>query len=989
MPQATTSSSRDNPNHHKDDKIDKSQKTLQDGRLADLTAAYQASSDFQSNNQDEISKTSSKFASSAEVKAIEEKVKDFVSSSQVLMSVLDDIRKIHPVIDVVVLAFKAVVTLELKRRDNDQKVLVLQVKMQDMMEIFVQLRVIAPNQKESNRGFTVEESLKKICFRIAEDIWSCANLCDSYSKKRLLVKLLKSPIYEGRLAGYIQTFVERRTELHTVLGMFTAHKIHSTFSLLENNQEVLKSINNSIQVIFERLRTQTPIEKQIWKLIESKGGLEKCTEDESALTELVKFDLYGPEHSEEVGVKMNVPPVPPVPSAMYPGYSTYSSPGAAAVLGLNPTPSTYQPQLQPRTSTASQGFAAPMSTEMYYGSSLPVYNSSPPPPLEKHMKPVHSHRSYSGNRRVSNSQPIEYLHRPESPTRYHSTFATRSSAPSQAWAGYAPATYEYSESRQRHRSTTTQRTSSTHERFHRGLELENEYRTSNDPGSRRDAEQDPPGPPAHEVNQLKQELQLDVDDDLKKNMTVFKRKLDEQQRQLQQIENTVINQGDRVISVVREGPHDRIHDPELRAIWKEMGWKLGVPVQEFVHTLHDYYVAQNNDSAVVDNYFTIMASPAPGSTADDQTLALRAAFSAAKQRAAEKWALKHINIKNIIPLMEVFDGDASGFVSVWEANQVASLRPKDWSFLQWLAYWAAGRHFTIWQYRQKIGAIILQMFKSVEDLIPTNRDIVNHYLLGLWAVDQVLCQIVPCTEPPDGILAEKIASYTHTEEDIMEQKLKALNYEIDGPDTLGLIIGDSQIERNLLPLIYLLLKFHLMIIRAGSRTVYDREELFTAEETLSQIFDAIFARVDTLYWLFGSTIVDSPFLRESRLGAFAFGMYSAVFRGIDPYYPLALDYGITKEIAPLSDIPDVPLKHRSPGIIEPADSTFHPFTLNEYITGVEGFWERLNCMVTAASVHNVRRLGHLQYTWDFLLQPDADISLKLGCLALLFLVLNV
>ncbi|KAJ3878209.1 hypothetical protein F5051DRAFT_287835, partial [Lentinula edodes] len=78
-----------------------------------------------------------------------------------------------------------------------------------------------------------------------------------------------------------------------------------------------------------------------------------------------------------------------------------------------------------------------------------------------------------------------------------------------------------------------------------------------------------------EVNQLKQELQLDVDDDLKKNMTVFKRKLDEQQRQLQQIENTVINQGDRVISVAREGPHDRIHDPELRAIWKEMARTRG------------------------------------------------------------------------------------------------------------------------------------------------------------------------------------------------------------------------------------------------------------------------------------------------------------------------------------------------------------------------------------------------------------------------------
>lgn len=73
-------------------KIDK------DGRIADITAAYQASSDFESNNQDAISKTGSTFASSAEVKAIEEKVKDFSTSSQVLMDILDDVRKVHPVI---------------------------------------------------------------------------------------------------------------------------------------------------------------------------------------------------------------------------------------------------------------------------------------------------------------------------------------------------------------------------------------------------------------------------------------------------------------------------------------------------------------------------------------------------------------------------------------------------------------------------------------------------------------------------------------------------------------------------------------------------------------------------------------------------------------------------------------------------------------------------------------------------------------------------
>jgi hypothetical protein len=39
---------------------------------------------------------------------------------------------------VAVLAFKAVVTLELKRRDNDNKVIALQLQMQEMMSALLQ-----------------------------------------------------------------------------------------------------------------------------------------------------------------------------------------------------------------------------------------------------------------------------------------------------------------------------------------------------------------------------------------------------------------------------------------------------------------------------------------------------------------------------------------------------------------------------------------------------------------------------------------------------------------------------------------------------------------------------------------------------------------------------------------------------------------------------------------------------------------------------------
>lgn len=39
---------------------------------------------------------------------------------------------------VAVIAFKAVITLELKRRDNDQKVVVIKLRMKDMMAVLLE-----------------------------------------------------------------------------------------------------------------------------------------------------------------------------------------------------------------------------------------------------------------------------------------------------------------------------------------------------------------------------------------------------------------------------------------------------------------------------------------------------------------------------------------------------------------------------------------------------------------------------------------------------------------------------------------------------------------------------------------------------------------------------------------------------------------------------------------------------------------------------------
>jgi len=73
-----------------------------------------------------------------DIGAMESNITGWAESSKVLMSALDGIASIHPVVGVAVLAFKAVVTLEMNREDNDKKVVALYLQMQEMMSVLLQ-----------------------------------------------------------------------------------------------------------------------------------------------------------------------------------------------------------------------------------------------------------------------------------------------------------------------------------------------------------------------------------------------------------------------------------------------------------------------------------------------------------------------------------------------------------------------------------------------------------------------------------------------------------------------------------------------------------------------------------------------------------------------------------------------------------------------------------------------------------------------------------
>ncbi|KAF9264989.1 hypothetical protein L218DRAFT_861483 [Marasmius fiardii PR-910] len=210
------------------------------------------------------------------------KINGFAESSEVLLKVLGEVQGIHPFIGTAVIAFKAVITLELKRRENDDKVMFLLVKIQDLMETLVQLRVILSGQKAVDQNHTLEDKLALLCVKIEKDIQGCGNLCDTFSKKRFLVKLLKGPIYEIRLAEMGQTLDERQKELELALLLFTARGTQST-------RETLRSVHEDISMLLLLQMLHTSAEKEVLSIVDSKGGPSKCMQDEKILAELIEI----------------------------------------------------------------------------------------------------------------------------------------------------------------------------------------------------------------------------------------------------------------------------------------------------------------------------------------------------------------------------------------------------------------------------------------------------------------------------------------------------------------------------------------------------------------------------------------------------------------------------------------------------------------------------------------------------------------------------
>ena len=55
----------------------------------------------------------------------------------------------------------------------------------------------------------------------------------------------------------------------------------------------------------------------------------------------------------------------------------------------------------------------------------------------------------------------------------------------------------------------------------------------------------------------------------------------------------------------------------------------------------------------------------------------------------DEWTLEYINVTRLQAIIEAFDDDASGFITVGEANAFTTARPADWRYVRHTAFAAS------------------------------------------------------------------------------------------------------------------------------------------------------------------------------------------------------------------------------------------------------------------------------------------------------------
>ncbi|KAG6832110.1 hypothetical protein H0H87_002749 [Tephrocybe sp. NHM501043] len=369
------------------------------------------------------------------------------------------------------------------------------------------------------------------------------------------------------------------------------------------------------------------------------------------------------------------------------------------------------------------------------------------------------------------------------------------------------------------------------------------------------------------------ELAENTEEALKKNLSLFEGKIQIQNNELQILKV----QGQRILDHL-SGGHDQIQDADIRKIWETMGWKRTVKARHFVLALRDHFINSASKRP--------LATPQTPSHVD--TRLLEPPGSASHQHVAhDDWAISYISLFYLQAISESIDDDGSGFITIEEVNSFTTSRPKEWSLLQWLAYWAAGWHSSLSIYTIKIHRMLNKLHKLRETVRADNLRVLDEYLHNdkFYRLELLLrCTIAIMSQgtliTPE--LAKLRDEFITEEERRIQNNLENLSYTIDNPSTVLLLTGPGRIERFILPLIYLLLKHDVKITQLAQKHILHSNEYNISRESIGYVFEAFDARLHSLSAIFQQMHINPG----HKFNNFAYGIFETSY-GFSPTRDIA------------------------------------------------------------------------------------------------------
>lgn len=110
-----------------------------------------------------------------------------------------------------------------------------------------------------------------------------------------------------------------------------------------------------------------------------------------------------------------------------------------------------------------------------------------------------------------------------------------------------------------------------------------------------------------------------------------------------------------------------------------------------------------------------------------------------------------------------------------------------------------GWQASISQYKNKIYAVVQEMFRVLEHVLPSNRRTVDEYFFhpSFWRIELLLrsTRSINSKVLGDPDLAKITDIYTKAEEERLDNSLCDVAYELDTTATVQLITGEGRIER--------------------------------------------------------------------------------------------------------------------------------------------------------------------------------------------------